>query len=116
MRRELSLPAPSVRPADTVASAQAPATGRRSVDDPAALDGLLALPNVHLIVDGYNVTKTGYGDLALADQRDPAGRRAGRLAAPLREPRSRSRFDGGRRPPSMPRVPARRPGAVQPDR
>src|SRR5262249_4781798 len=30
---------------------------------------LLALPRVHLVVDGYNVTKTGYGALPLADQR-----------------------------------------------
>ena len=27
------------------------------------------LPQVHLIIDGYNVTKTGYGDLPLSDQR-----------------------------------------------
>ena len=30
---------------------------------------VLTLPNAHLIVDGYNVTKTGYPDLALSDQR-----------------------------------------------
>ena len=28
-------------------------------DDPALLDQLLALPQIHLIIDGYNVTKTG---------------------------------------------------------
>ena len=38
-------------------------------DDPRDVDLLLALPNAHLIVDGYNVTKTGYPDLALSDQR-----------------------------------------------
>jgi predicted RNA-binding protein with PIN domain len=39
---------------------------------------LLALPVVHLVVDGYNVTKTGYPDLTLSDQRD---RLTGQLAA-----------------------------------
>jgi predicted RNA-binding protein with PIN domain len=38
-------------------------------DDPALLDQLLALPQLHLVVDGYNVTKTGYGTLSLAEQR-----------------------------------------------
>ena len=40
-----------------------------AADDPAVLDQLLALPQVHLVVDGYNVTKTGYGTLSLAEQR-----------------------------------------------
>ncbi|MGH3491784.1 MAG: NYN domain-containing protein, partial [Sciscionella sp.] len=31
---------------------------------------LLSVPTVHLIVDGYNVTKTGYPELPLCDQRD----------------------------------------------
>ena len=31
--------------------------------------GCSTLPQVHLIVDGYNVTKTGYGELPLVDQR-----------------------------------------------
>jgi predicted RNA-binding protein with PIN domain len=103
IRRELSLPAPAVRPADTVASAES-AAGRRTVTDPAALDALLALPNAHLIVDGYNVTKTGYGELPLADQRT-------RLIGSLAAVASRSgaeitiAFDGGRRPPSTPPTP-----------
>ena len=33
------------------------------------LDQLLMLPQVHVIVDGYNVTKTGYPDLPLEGQR-----------------------------------------------
>ena len=103
VRRELSLPAPTLRPADTVASADA-GNGHRSVDGPAALDGLLALPNVHLIVDGYNVTKTGYGDLALADQRI---RLVGALAALAARSGAEitAVFDGGRRPPSAPPTP-----------
>jgi len=38
-------------------------------DDPAVLEQLLALPRVHLVVDGYNVTKSGYGGLPLEQQR-----------------------------------------------
>ena len=53
---------------------RAPLTGpgarARSTDDPARLDELLALPRAHLIVDGYNVTKSGYGELPLEQQRD----------------------------------------------
>ena len=51
--------------------------GRRSTGWP-ALDALLAVPSVHLIVDGYNVSKTGYPELPLADQRT---RLVGQLAA-----------------------------------
>jgi predicted RNA-binding protein with PIN domain len=40
-----------------------------SEDDPAILDQLLALPQVHLVVDGYNVTKTGYPQMPLEQQR-----------------------------------------------
>jgi predicted RNA-binding protein with PIN domain len=77
LRRELGLPPASVRPGDVVAaSAEAPGalTGpgprARPTDDPARLDELLALPGAHLIVDGYNVTKAGYGELSLEQQRD----------------------------------------------
>jgi predicted RNA-binding protein with PIN domain len=38
-------------------------------DDPALLDQLLALPQAHLVVDGYNVTKTGYPTMPLEKQR-----------------------------------------------
>ncbi|MEO7124951.1 MAG: NYN domain-containing protein [Nakamurella sp.] len=38
--------------------------------DAALLLQWLKLPGAHLIVDGYNVTKTGYGELSLAHQRD----------------------------------------------
>lgn len=70
LRRELALGGTGPRPADLVrgASAAQGAVGR--VQDPAALDRLLALPTVHLVVDGYNVTKTGYAELPLVDQRE----------------------------------------------
>ncbi|WP_344977692.1 NYN domain-containing protein [Streptosporangium fragile] len=76
LRRELALPPSIHRPADSVASVTPGRQGAQAVparaladDDPALLDQLLALPQIHLIVDGYNVTKTGYGTLTLADQR-----------------------------------------------
>jgi predicted RNA-binding protein with PIN domain len=77
LRRELALPPVTQQPADLVVTASMqptsplPATPARaqSPDDPALLEQLLALPQSHLIVDGYNVTKTGYGSLPLAEQR-----------------------------------------------
>lgn len=79
LRRELALPprdTMAVRPADTVDavapgsfSARDIATRALSETDPALLDQLLALPQAHLVVDGYNVTKTGYPSLPLEKQR-----------------------------------------------
>ncbi len=79
LRRELALGAESSgsRPADLVRGASAPDPTGSRVEDTAALDRLLALPAVHVIVDGYNVTKTGYPELTLSEQRD---RLAGQLA------------------------------------
>jgi predicted RNA-binding protein with PIN domain len=103
IRRELSLSPPAMRPADSVSAAEG-ATPARRADDPVAVDRLLALPNVHLIVDGYNVTKTGYGELPLADQRT---RLVGSLAAVVARSRAEVTvaFDGGAKPPAQPRVP-----------
>ena len=103
LRRELSLPAPTVRPADTVDAAQ-PAAGQHAANDVAALDRLLTMPNVHVIIDGYNVTKTGYGDLPLAEQRT---RLVGAVAALVaqRGVETTVVFDGGERPPAQPAVP-----------
>jgi predicted RNA-binding protein with PIN domain len=74
LRQELALPPVVTLPADLVASAlpgagQDVAVRGHAGDDPALLDQLLGLPGVHLLVDGYNVTKTGYGTLSLAEQR-----------------------------------------------
>jgi predicted RNA-binding protein with PIN domain len=76
LRRELALPPTDLRPADLVgdgatgrSSGPPPSTRGQPPDDPALLAQLLALPQVHLIVDGYNVTKTGYGTLPLIEQR-----------------------------------------------
>jgi YacP-like NYN domain-containing protein len=103
IRRELSLPTPSIRPGDTVEAGRPGAPSRRA-DDPAALDGLLALPHVHVIVDGYNVTKTGYGELSLSDQRTRLVNAMAALAGRTRSEVTIA-FDGGDRPPVQPPVP-----------
>ena len=72
LRRELGLrPGDTgTRPAELVGAGGAGAAPKARVTDPAALDRLLALPEVHLMVDGYNVTKTGWPELSLAAQRE----------------------------------------------
>lgn len=76
LRRELALPPVSVRPAQTVDAVEPGrmtpkdiAARALSEHDPAILDQLLALPQAHLVVDGYNVTKTGYPQMPLEKQR-----------------------------------------------
>ncbi|MDT4947766.1 MAG: hypothetical protein QOJ37_361, partial [Pseudonocardiales bacterium] len=77
---------------------------RRVAGDPAALDHLLALPNVHVVIDGYNVTKTGYGELSLAEQRT---RLVGALAPLVAQSGAEVTvaFDGGAKPPAQPATP-----------
>ncbi len=77
LRRELALPAVDGSPADAVeahVAEQGTRTGSGhgslTVDDPALLEQLLALPRVHLVVDGYNVTKSGWPELSLERQRE----------------------------------------------
>ncbi|MFC5940803.1 NYN domain-containing protein [Micromonospora harpali] len=78
LRRELALDPVDRLPADFVADTFADqpnatpagaATRARDTDDPARLDQLLALPKAHLVVDGYNVTKRGFGEMSLEQQR-----------------------------------------------
>ncbi|WP_456824244.1 NYN domain-containing protein [Cellulomonas sp. P5_E12] len=74
LRSELALPPVADRPADLVGPTATPDVVRRgsrgrSVDDPALLDELLRQPWAHLLVDGYNVSKSGFGELSLAEQR-----------------------------------------------
>ncbi|MFI6843453.1 NYN domain-containing protein [Kitasatospora sp. NPDC050467] len=76
LQRELALPVSQIRPADLVEAVVPGAASPHDVarrglaeDDPALLDQLLAIPQVHLVVDGYNVTKTGYPALPLEQQR-----------------------------------------------
>ncbi|HJQ45172.1 MAG TPA: NYN domain-containing protein [Amycolatopsis sp.] len=81
LRRELALDASARRPADQVRGASSSGGTGIAVRDGTALERLLGLPAVHLIVDGYNVTKTGYAELALADQRNRLVQQLGVLAA-----------------------------------
>ncbi|MFB9902449.1 NYN domain-containing protein [Allokutzneria oryzae] len=81
LRRELALGGSGPRPADMVRGATTAQGTVGRVEDPAALDRLLALPSVHLVVDGYNVTKTGYPDLTLSDQRERLNQQLAALAA-----------------------------------
>jgi predicted RNA-binding protein with PIN domain len=76
LRRELALPPVSVRPAETVDAVEPGRMSPKDIaaralseHDPAILDQLLALPQAHLVVDGYNVTKTGYPQMPLEKQR-----------------------------------------------
>jgi predicted RNA-binding protein with PIN domain len=76
LRRELALPPSELLPADTVVALE-PAADSLAVgagkampdDDPALLRRLIDLPRVHLIVDGYNVTKAAWPELPLDRQR-----------------------------------------------
>jgi predicted RNA-binding protein with PIN domain len=88
LQRELAISPTEARPADTVEAVRADALGAHDVsgqaragDDPAILDALLALPRAHLVVDGYNVTKTGFPTLSLHEQRIRLLKGLGGLAA-----------------------------------
>ncbi len=78
LRRELALEPTTILPGDVVADEHADRPGGRvnedgralEADDPVRLDRLLAMPKAHLIVDGYNVTKTGFGEVSLEQQRN----------------------------------------------
>lgn len=80
LRRELALPPVEIRPAEVIAEEVRSAVGvsgegervptrGRADDDPGLLAELIAVPQSHLIVDGYNVTKTGYPEVTLVEQR-----------------------------------------------
>jgi predicted RNA-binding protein with PIN domain len=88
LRRELALEPTDRMPADFVADTTADRpesvmTRNRalSADDPVRLDQYLALPKVHLLVDGYNVTKRGFGEMSLEQQRSRLVSGLGGLAA-----------------------------------
>ena len=81
LRRELALPPTTERPGDLVGAGAGRGASRAArglgPGDASYLDALLAVPTCHLVVDGYNVTKTGYPSLSLEEQRS-------RLVASLR--------------------------------
>lgn len=105
LRRELGVSAPEQRPGDLVAGAtvSGPSPAGRG-DDPAVLDRLLGLPPAHLVIDGYNVTKSGYGELALEAQRSRLLAGLGALSAQTGAEVT-CVFDGAERPPLLPPSP-----------
>ena len=119
LRRELALPPSTTRPADLVDAAEpgdpVTAAGERALlsDDPALLDQLLALPQVHLVVDGYNVTKTGFPELSLEKQRNRLVMRAVEPGRPVRRRGDVLLRRGGARGPGAGSERARGAGAVQ---
>ena len=113
LRRELALEPADRLPADFVADASADrpenAAGVGSAralnaDDPARLDQLLSLPKAHLIVDGYNVTKRGFGEISLEQQRSRLVNGLGGLAAQTRAEVTVV-FDGAERVVGLPPAP-----------
>jgi hypothetical protein len=81
LRREWDLIGGGPAPAEVVAAGMAePVTDRRT-NDPVRLAAWIGLPGTHLIVDGYNVSKTGFPELPLADQRERLVRQLTALAA-----------------------------------
>ena len=92
LRSELALPPAAEMPADLVgpgADRAAPRRGSRgrSVDDPAMLEELLRQPWAHLLVDGYNVSKTGLRRPDARRAAAPARRGARRASRRARAPR-----------------------------
>jgi len=82
LRREWDLLGGGDDPADVIAARLARILpGGERTADPSRLTAWLGLPGAHLIVDGYNVTKTGYPELSLAEQRDRLIRTLAALAA-----------------------------------
>ncbi len=81
LRRELAPGGGGPRPADLVQRTHRTADGSMALSEGPMLDRILRLPEVHLVVDGYNVTKTGYPELPLAEQRERLTHQLAALAA-----------------------------------
>lgn len=115
LRREWDLIGGGPAPADVVAAAlpTMSADAERTVD-PARLTAWAGLPGAHLIVDGYNVTKTGFAELSLSEQRDRLVRSLSAFAART-SAEVTAVFDGAavstaRPPPGASGCSSRRPG------
>lgn len=82
LRHQLRLRQGGTEPADIVAN-QLPTTVRASLRaaDATLLTEWMMLPKAHLIVDGYNISKTGYPAMTLAHQRERLVRELAALAA-----------------------------------
>ena len=69
------------RPMSSLPACRAPPSESERTADPSRLTAWAGLPGAHLIVDGYNVTKTGFPELTLSEQRDRLVRSLAALAA-----------------------------------
>ena len=80
--KDVSAPKPEIAVAEPDKRTRLEAPRGRFEDDPETLAEWLARPHVHLLVDGYNVTKAegGFGDLTLESQRNRVVQEVGRLA------------------------------------
>jgi hypothetical protein len=82
LRREWDLIGGGPAPADIVAARlPRPPSEAERTSDPSRLTAWAGLPGAHLIVDGYNVTKTGFPELMLSEQRDRLIRSLAALAS-----------------------------------
>ena len=82
LRREWDLTGGGPDPAELVARGlPISAAPPESTADPSRLAAWLGLPMAHMVVDGYNVTKTGFPDLTLAQQRERLVRTLSALSA-----------------------------------
>ncbi len=81
LRREWDLIGGGPAPAEVVVAEMAEPSMDRRTADPVRLATWVGLPGTHLIVDGYNVSKTGFAELSLADQRERLVRQLTALAA-----------------------------------
>jgi len=88
LRQELALPVVTGSPADQVEAHLAETGARTSsgsaslpLDDPTLVRELLAVPQLHLIIDGYNVTRAEWDDTTLEIQRARLLRGLGPLTA-----------------------------------
>ena len=110
LRREWALQGGGLDPADAlVAGWPDRIDAGESTSEPARLQAWLTLPGAHLIIDGYNVSKTGFGDQTLAVQRDRVIRVTTGIGARTGAD-STVVFDGATVavPPAVPRSPGRR--------
>src|SRR4029079_11657355 len=73
-------------------------------DDPARLDQLLSLPQAPLLIEGYNVTKKGFGEISREQQRSRLVNGLGGLAAQTRAEVTVV-FDGAERVVGLPPAP-----------
>lgn len=110
LRRELALPPSDLLPADTVDAIEpeldslVAGVGRALLDDdPSLLRRLIELPKVHLIIDGYNVSKTAWPTAPLDQQRERLAAGVGSLVGGKRV-ETTIVFDGAElaHPPVMP--------------